>query len=339
MVGPASSRIRTIADLASLAGVSAGTVSRALAGKAEVNEETRRRIEALAAQHGFRPNQMASRLRRGRTRVVGVVVPLGHEKRQHLSDPFFMAILAQLADALTENGYDIMLSRVIPDDPGWLDRIATSGMLDGVMLIGQSNEHEAIERLARDYLPLVAWGVALPGQRHCAIGSDNAAGGRLAGDHLIERGARRLAFLGDVRAPEFRFRYEGVCAAARAARLPMPLQLNAHLASDIMEHEIEAHLPELLEAGVDGLAAASDLLAVTALRQLKARGISVPGRIRVTGYDDLPIAAHSVPPLTTVAQNILLGAREMVSALFRRIDGEETSSLQFAPALVVRTST
>ena len=74
---------------------------------------------------------MASRLRRGRTGVVGVVVPLGHEKRQHLSDPFFMAILAQLADLLTENGYDVMLSRVVPDDAGWLHRISGSGMLDG----------------------------------------------------------------------------------------------------------------------------------------------------------------------------------------------------------------
>jgi DNA-binding LacI/PurR family transcriptional regulator len=339
MVATAPSRIRTIADLASLAGVSAGTVSRALAGKAEVNDATRRRIEALAAEHGFRPNQMASRLRRGRTGVVGVVVPLGHEKRQHLSDPFFMAILAELADALTENGYDIMLSRVIPDDPGWLDRIATSGMLDGVMLIGQSDEHHAIERLARTYLPLVAWGVVLPGQAHCAVGSDNLAGGRLAGDHLVERGARRLAFLGDIRAPEFRLRYEGVCAAAHAARLLAPLQLDVHLASDIMEHEIEAHLPALFDGGIDGLACASDLLAVTAIRLLKGRGVPVPGAVRVTGYDDLPLAAYNAPALTTVAQDIAAGARDMVSALFRRIDGEPAPSVQLAPTLVLRGST
>jgi len=339
MARNAPPRIRTIADLASLAGVSAGTVSRALAGKTEVNEDTRRRIEALAAEHGFRPNQMASRLRRGRTGVVGVVVPLGHEKRQHLSDPFFMAILAELADALTENGYDIMLSRVIPDDPGWLDRIATSGMLDGVMLIGQSDEHQAIERLARGYRPLVAWGVVLPEQTHCAVGSDNRAGGRLAGDHLIGRGARRLAFLGDVRAPEFRLRYEGVCAAARAAGLAAPVQLDAHLASDIMAAEIEQHLATLVDAGIDGLAAASDLLGVTAMRVLQARGVKVPDAIRVTGYDDLPLAAHAAPGLTTIAQNVPLGAREMVSALFRRIEGEDTPSIQLPPALVVRGST
>jgi len=120
---PASGRIRNIAELARLAGVSAGTVSRALANSSLVNKQTREKIQALAREHGFRPNQMAKRLRIQQTKVIGIVVPLGHERRQHLSDPFFMAILGHLADALTENGYDIMLSRVIPDADDWLERI------------------------------------------------------------------------------------------------------------------------------------------------------------------------------------------------------------------------
>src|SRR3546814_7219250 len=100
--------VRTLADLARLAGVSTGTVSRALAGKSLVNTETRERIQALAREHGFRPNQMASKLRSKRTGVIGIVIPLGHEKRQHISDPFFLALLGWLADELTEFGYDVM---------------------------------------------------------------------------------------------------------------------------------------------------------------------------------------------------------------------------------------
>ena len=160
---PPPGRIRNIAELARLAGVSAGTVSRALAGKTLVNKDTRERIQALAREHGFRPNQMARRLRVQETRVIGVVVPLGHEQRQHLSDPFFMAILGHLADALTENGYDIMLSRVIPDADDWLERIVDSGMLDGVLLIGQSNQYDAIEQVAKRYRPMVVWGSNRPG--------------------------------------------------------------------------------------------------------------------------------------------------------------------------------
>lgn len=334
---PPARPVRTLADLARLAGVSAGTVSRALADKSLVNPETRRRIQDLAAEHGFRPNQMASRLRTQKTGVVGVVVPLGHERRQHLSDPFFMTLLGHLADALTENGYDLMLSRVIPDAADWLERIVDSGMLDGVLLIGQSDQMAAIERVAQRYRPLVAWGSVLPGQVHCAVGTENEAGGRLAGEHLIARGVRRIAFLGELRAPEIRARYAGVFDAAAAAGLPAPLQLDAHLASDMMEQEIAAHMARHLDR-IDGIAAGSDVLAMTTLRVLADQGMAVPGDVPVVGFDDLPLALQTVPRLTTVKQDIARGARAMVDALFARIAGEDAPSLVMPPQLVVRDS-
>lgn len=338
LIDPAQSRVRTIADLARLAGVSAGTVSRALAGKSLVNEETRLRIQALATAHDFRPNQMASRLRTKRTGVIGVVVPLGHERRQHLSDPFFMTMLGHLADALTENGYDVMLSRIIPDADDWLEQIVNSGMMDGVLLIGQSDQFEVIERVARRYRPLVAWGSTMPDQVHCAVGSDNIAGGRLAGERLIARGAKRIAFLGDVRAPEIRQRYEGVAAAMAAAGLADgPLQLTTHLASDIMEQEIAQHLSAVGDR-IDGIAAASDVIAMTAMRVLADRNIRVPDQIPVVGYDDLPLAMQTVPRITTVRQEIAAGARAMVQALFARIGGEDALGVVMPPLLIERDS-
>ncbi|SUJ21770.1 Maltose operon transcriptional repressor [Sphingomonas paucimobilis] len=193
-------RVRTIADLAQLAGVSPGTVSRALAGKSLVNEQTRQRIKALADEHGFRPNQMASRLRTRRTGVIGVVVPLGHERRQHLSDPFFMTMLGHLVDALTENGYDVMLSRVIPDAEDWLDRVVDSGMVDGVLLIGQSTNMMRSNASRRRYRPLVAWGVTLPGQvMPRSAPTIWLAVGWSASDWW-RGGCQRIAFLGDISA-------------------------------------------------------------------------------------------------------------------------------------------
>ena len=331
-------RIRNIAGLARLAGVNAGTVSRALADSPLVAEKTRERIQALAREHGFRPNQMARRLRTRRTGVIGVVVPLGHEKRQHLSDPFFMTMLGHLADALTENGYDLMLSRVIPDADDWLERIVDSGMLDGVLLIGQSDQYEAIERVAAHYRPLVVWGSLCPGQRHCSIGTDNIAGGRMAGERLIAGGARRIAFLGETRAPEIRQRCEGLALAMRSGGLTDgPIRLDAHLASDIMEQEIAAHIDRLGDR-IDGIAAASDMLAMTTLRVLADRGIDVPERVRVTGYDDLPLAVQTVPRLTTIRQDLAVGAQAMVAALFARIAGENAPSIEMAPVLIERDS-
>ncbi|PCD04089.1 LacI family transcriptional regulator [Sphingomonas spermidinifaciens] len=330
-------RVRTIADLARLAGVTAGTVSRALAGKELISLETRERIQKLADEHGFRPNQMARRLRTQRTGVIGVVVPLGHERRQHLSDPFFMTLLGHLADALTENGYDLMLSRIIPDADDWLERIVTSGMLDGVLLIGQSDQFEAIERVAAGYRPLVVWGSTLPGQVHCAVGVDNRLGGRLAAERLVARGRRRLAFLGEIRTLELIERHRGVCDALADAGLEPPLQLDTHLASDIMADEIAAHVGRLLP-GYDGIVAASDVIAMRTIRALVDQGVAVPERIAVTGFDDLPLAESMVPRLTTVRQDLVRGGRAMVDALFARIAGRDAPSLEMAPELIVRDS-
>lgn len=327
-------RARTIVDLARLAGVSPGTVSRALAGKTVVNTETRQRIEALAAAHGFRLNQMASRLRTRRTGVVGVVVPLGHERRQHLSDPFFMNMLGHLADALTENGHDIMLSRVIPDADDWLERIVDSGMLDGVILLGQSDQLPAIERVAARYRPLVAWGAHRRDQVHCSVGSDNLLGGRLAGEHLLARGASRIAYLGDVRAPELRQRYEGLAVAIGAE----PLLLETHLAADVMSGEIAAHLDRHRDT-IDGIFAGSDMIALTTLRVLADRGVAVPRDLQLVGFDDLPLAVQAVPRITTVRQDFATGAQALVERLFARMAGTDSASLELVPTLMVRDTT
>ena len=336
--GPPRRRVRNIAELAQIAGVSAGTVSRALAGKSLVNAATRDRIQALAREYDFRPNQMARRLRTQRTGVIGVVVPLGHERRQHLSDPFFMTMLGHLADGLTENGYDLMLSRVIPDTDDWIERITDSGMLDGVLLIGQSDQRATIERNAAHYRPLVVWGRYEPGQTHCVVGTDNHAGGALAARHLVERGARRIAFMGDPHAPEIRQRLEGFQAAlAESGRGDTITLLPTHLAADLLEAEIAEHFAGNV-APFDGIFAASDVIAMSALRVLADRGVAVPDTTRVIGFDDLSIAMQTVPRLTTIRQDIARGAAAMIDMIFKRLNGEDTVSLVMPPELVVRDS-
>ncbi|HQS96839.1 LacI family DNA-binding transcriptional regulator [Novosphingobium sp. 17-62-19] len=335
--GTKPARIKNIAELARMAGVSAGTVSRALADKSLVNKETRERIQALAREHGFRPNQMARRLRTQQTGVIGVVIPLGHERRQHISDPFFMTLFGYLADELTESGHDLMLSRVIPGDDEWLDRIVDSGMLDGALVIGQSNQTEAIERVAQYYKPLVVWGSHREGQVQCTVGVDNAAGGRLAAKRLLERGARRLAFFGDTKGPEIADRLAGAEQALATAPGATLRAFPTHLASDEMASQIAAHLDEIGEA-VDGIVCASDIIAMTTIRLLHERGIAVPDRVAVTGFDDLPLSQRMVPQLTTVRQDIAAGARAMVDALRRRLAGEDAPSIVMQPELVLRES-
>ncbi len=332
-------RLRNIAELAKLAGVSPGTVSRALADKDLVNRETRERIQALAREHGFRPNQMASRLRTGQTGVVGVVIPLGHERRQHISDPFFMTLLGHLADALIDRGYDLMLSRALPvDNVEWLERIVDSGMLDGVLLIGQSDQFRTIERVSERYKPLVVWGTHREGQRHCVVGTDSYAGGRLAAQHLIARGCRRIAFFGDTRGLEIERRLAGARAAAADSATGTRIDdYPTHLSAEEMVSQIAADL-DRMDPETDAIFAASDLIAMATLRLLHERGRKVPQDIAIVGFDDLPMTEQTVPKLTTIHQDIAGGAKAMVTSLLARIAGEDTPSTIMSPRLIARES-
>lgn len=335
---PDKGKVKNIIELAALAGVSPGTVSRALAGSTLISKATRERIQALARKHDFRRNVMAQNLRFQRAGAIGVVIPLGHEAGQHISDPFFMTMLGFLADALTERGYDLLLSRVIPSHTSWLSNMVGSGRTDGTILIGQSNQTEVIEAVAAFYRPLVAWGAHFEGQTHCSVGSDNHAGGILATRHLIERGARRIAFLGDALAPEIADRLSGCQQAMTEAGLADNLQiLPASLTADVAYPAISAWLKNM-DTPPEGIFAASDVIAMCALRAISECGWSAPGDIHVVGYDDLVIASQTAPPLTTINQDLAQGAAHLVDLLFRRIAGEDTPSVIMPPKLVIRQS-
>ncbi len=331
-------RVRNITDLARLAGVSPGTVSRALADSQLIARKTRERIQEIAREHDFRPNVMARNLRIKRAGAIGVLIPLGHETGQHISDPFFMTMLGHLADALTERGHDLLLSRVIPKDPDWLNRVVDSGRVDGVILIGQSDQLDVIEKVATRYLPLVAWGANLSGKSHCTVGSDNRKGGELATRHLIERGCRNFAFFGDPIAPEISERLEGCRAALTAAGMSANLNiLPAHLTAETAHPAISSWLDNTGSIP-NGIIAASDVIAMSALRALAEHNVAVPREVHVVGYDDLPFANQTVPTLTTIRQDLAAGASHLIDLLFRRIAGEATESVVLEPELVIRQS-
>jgi DNA-binding LacI/PurR family transcriptional regulator len=329
-------RVRNISDLARIAGVSAGTVSRALSDTGLISQKTRDRIKALARDHDFRPNIMARNLRIQRTGAIGVVIPLGHDPGQHISDPFFITMLGLLADELTERGYDLMLSRVIPTDPDWLDRFVDSGRVDGLIVIGQSDQAATLDRVAARYRPLVVWGGYSKGQVHCSVGF---AGAEMAVAHLIERGCKRIAFFGDPRALEIDQRLEGCKAALASAGLIDQLSVvPAHLVAEAAHPDIVSFLTSG-NARPQGIFAASDVIAMSALRVLAELGLSVPDDVRIIGYDGLALGDQTVPRLSTVKQDLTTGAHNLVDLLLRRIAGEDTGSVVMPPELVVRLST
>ena len=333
-MGAVTSSVRSISDLALIAGVSVSTVSRALTGKGTLNQTTRDRIRAIASEHGFRLNVAAQNLRLGRTGAIGVLLPLGHERGQALSDPFFSTMLGHLAEALTERGYDLLLSRVVPERDMWLDDFVRSGRTDGVIMVGQSDQGAVLNRAAEHYRAMVVWGAYDPGNAYTTVGSDNYAGGVLAARHLVARGCKRLAYFGHLDAPEFTARQAGFISA-----LPDEIRRNtAIVASAITPDASRASAHDYFAAGhpPDGVFAGSDVGAISIIGAAGEYGISIPRDMAVVGFDDILLARLSHPPLTTVRQDIEGGARMLVDLLLRRMAGADTQSVQFAPQLIVR---
>lgn len=336
MPGGVRSPVTSISDIARLAGVSASTVSRALAGSEMISLKTRTRINDLAREHGFQLNQMARNLRLRRTNAIGVIFLLDMEVGKLFADGFFGSMLGHVADAIMARGYDLILSKTVPSDEDWLDAFANSGRVDGVIVIGQANQQPALRRVAAGYDPIVVWGQHDEQGGYCSVGTDNFVGGQLATQHLLARGRRRVVFAGKADLPEFRARYDGFLAAHREAGLEpagsiAPL-LTSEAAHAAMTAWLGAHEPP------DGVVAASDVVAIAAIRALRERGLLVPDDVLVTGYDDSPLASQTIPPLTTIRQDVAQGAAQLVDRLIRRMGGDLCERIILTPELVIRAS-
>lgn len=331
-------RPKTLEDIARIAGVSAGTVSRALSNTNLVNSKTKAKILAIVEEYNYKPNIAARNLRTQKTGAIAVVIPLGHERNQHLSDPFFTIMLGHLADELSLRGFDLLLSRVIPKNDSWLEDFIAAGRADGIIVIGQSNQSKTINEAAKKYIPMVVWGANENDQIACTIGSDNRFGGMIAAIHLIERGCKNIAFFGDPNLPEISQRMEGCIVGAKAGGLLSEVKiLETHLTADDSYVAISKFLND--NEPPDGIFAASDVIAMSAIRALKEHEIALPGQVKVIGYDDLEIASYTTPPLTSVRQDLKFSAQKLVETLFRRIGGESTQSIILQPTLSVRMST
>jgi len=326
-------------DIARMAGVSTSTVSRALNGSSLTNDETRQRIIELARSLNYTINQSAKNLRMGDNRTIGVVIPYDSKTRQHISDPFFLGMLGSLADALTDRHYDLLLSRVDADHLDDMASLYDTGRARGIIVIGQWGHHDQLNALARRHVPMAVWGAQLPRQLYCSVGSDNVSGGALATEHLLSLGRRRIVFMGDTDMPEAAKRYEGYVQAHQ--KLGLPVDPKLYIKSPFTAEEAQEAMHAFLQSGVafDAIFAASDLIAINAMGVLKGQGISIPEAVSVVGYDDIDMASHSFPPLTTIRQPIDVAGGVLMDSLQEVLDGQVTDSKLLPTSLVVRGST
>lgn len=330
-------------DIAYKAGVSQATVSRALRNSPLVSAETRQRIQAIARELNYKVDKNASNLRRQHSVTLALLLFEDPTSDDSLINPFFLAMLGSITRACARAGYDLLISfQQVSDD--WHAEYQDSHKADGLILLGYGDYLQArpkLERLVQQGTHFVRWGAVVEGQPGLSIGCDNVQGGRAISEHLIALGRRRIAFIGDVseHAPEFADRYAGLGQALQAAGLAQDPALQVS-ASESTELAGERGLRELLARGAafDAVFAASDLLAIGAIRALSESGRRVPQDVAVVGFDDIPIANYTSPPLTTVSQDAKRAGEILVDTLLREIRREPVRSLMLPARAVVRRS-
>jgi LacI family transcriptional regulator len=288
----------TIGDVARRAGVSTATVSRVLSGLGRARPETRDRVAMAARELDYRPSGIARSLKLRTTRTIGLIVT-------DIENPYFPELVRAIEDAARAEGYAVLLCNASNDperEAGYLD-LLVERRVDGIVIAASALGAHHREWLAQAPLPVVlvntvARGIAMP-----AVTSDNRAGGRQAIDHLLGLGHRRIGHLTAPRnldAPERLAGARAAMAAARSTRESLVV-----VAGDPGVAGGEEAMGDLLDRAADVTAvfAYNDLMAIGAMRAIRARGRRVPQDISVVGFDDVALAAYVDPPLTTIVQS------------------------------------
>ena len=329
-------------DIAYLAGVSQPTVSRALRGSPMVSLETRKRIEEIARQLNYRVDKNASNLRSQHSNTLALLLFEDPTPDDSLINPFFLSMLGSLTRASARQGYDLLVSfQQFSKD--WQQDYEDSRKADGIILLGYGDYEEYRPRLVRlveQGTHFVRWGPVLEGQPGVSVGCDNLQGGYEVTRHLLGTGRRSIAFLGNASThyPEFFDRYRGYERALMEAQVATSsaLQVDAITTEDAGFQAAS----ELLRRGAkfDAIVAASDLIAIGALRALADAGLEVPRQVAVSGFDDIPSASLTHPPLTTVMQDTRRAGELLVESLLRQIAGDPVSNSVIPTKLVIRKS-
>lgn len=324
-------------DIARQAGVSVSTVSRALNGGATVNSETRQRIMELArSEHYSGPTRRPRLVRNGNANAITVVLSPIQPQTTSLIDPFLLSILGGITIALQQHGLDLSISHDVLRDERGLARFAQDNVRDGIIFLGQSPYHDGLNRLMQTGRKFVVWGAREVDQAYCTVGSDNWKGGERATSHLLRLGRKRVAFLGYVGTTELQQRQQGYLAALDKAGIAADpgLQRVCSLTPDRAMEVVDS----MLDQGIafDALVCVSDLVALGAMRALMRRGLSVPDDVAIVGYDDIELAAHMHPALTTIRQDTVKAGRLLVAKLLSMLEGGQATSEVLPTDLVVR---
>ena len=331
----------TLEEVAQQAGVSRSTVSRVINDHPSVRPETRERVWRAIRKSGYQPHPVARSLVTNRTQIVGMVIP--EAVTTLFADPFFPLLLRGSTEVCNAHQYQLMLSlfSAPADQEEMYQRALRNGYMDGVIVASSSLDDPLISKLLRDRIPFVSVG-RYPDEQVHYVDADNVGGARIAVEHLIHLGHKRIATItGRLNMPAGQDRLEGYRQALQAHHIRVEESLITE--GDFSEIGGVMGMQRLLPASPDAVFAASDTMAIGALKALRQAGWQVPNDVALIGFDDIPAASVIEPALTTVRQPIERMGSMAVDLLLSML---ENSSEEVAPThriilpteLVVRAS-
>lgn len=325
-------------EIARLSGVSRSTVSRVINEDTRVSPKTRERVLEVVRRMNYHPNTAARGLAAGRTRVLGLVIPMGVPAL--FTDPYFPLLIQGVSSACNANDHSVMLWLAEPEyERKTIRQVLNSGLIDGVVVASMLMDDPVVQALAESHLPFLLVGRHPADSRLSYVDVDNRNGAREAVSHLLRQGRRRVAIItGPQNMIAGADRFEGYADALRERGLAVNHELMVE--GDFTEAGGYAAAPRLLAAQPDAIFAASDAMAVGAMRALREAGRRVPEDVAVIGFDDMPFAARTEPPLTTVRQPIHRTGAQAAETLIDLIEHPESSPRRIVlpTELVIRVS-
>ncbi len=331
----------TLKDIAKHLNLSVTTVSRALAGYSDVAESTRQRVMQAAEEMGYVPNATARRLQKGRTDTIGLIVPT---YRSRFSDPFFAEFLAGIGNLIVQYEFDLLVSTRPPgnDELEAYQRMVTERRVDGLIIMTTRPQDERIAYLLKSGFPFVSFGRSDLEPEFPYLDVDGEHGMQTLTQHMIDLGHQRIAYISAPYNVMYAMhRLEGYKKALAENNIPFDKSLVS--IGDLTKDDGQKIGKSLLdhENGPTAIICCNDWMASGVISAARKLNIHVGKDVAIAGFDDIPLAEFTHPPLTTIRQPAYQAGVRVSEMLIRLIHGEELAQrhILLQPDLVIREST
>ncbi len=303
----------TLEEIGKIAGVSRATVSRVINNHPNISDSVRRRVLEVIEETGYQPNIAARTLASSQSRILGLVIPAIISNV--FTNPYYPRLIQGITKVCNERDYTLtfFMFETPEEQESGTTRIVNNALIDGLILNADYNENNLVDRLLKAQMPFVQIGRPIDDAPIHFVDADNFEGGKMATQHLIELGCKRIGQVATAKNPAGEDRDRGY----RATLLEHHIAIDEDLIvqGDFSESQAYRVTRDLLEQKPDGIFVQSDWMAIGVIRAIQEAGLDIPGDIAIVGFDDLPIATRDKPHLTTIRQPIEETGRAAVETL------------------------